>query len=659
MFWNQYPYINLNDLNLDFLLKAIGEMQNEVENFVTLNAVKYADPIQWDITSQYEKNTIVIDPLTGTAYISVQPVPSGVALNRTEYWTPVFDLSLFITQGNANLTEHVEDSGVIYSTFALNRGNWVIWNGILYKALVNMPIGTAYSIDGNIERVTVEEYIHKIIDDLDTEIQARIDADNTINNTIGDLDDLNTSDKTSVVNAINEVNTSGGGAIAMIGDLNDLTTTDKTTVVNAINEVDSLAKSNKQRLDNNKVFNVLDYGAKGDGVTDDTNAIKTAIVDLEINGGVLYFPQGRYLISDTLNFLHVGICVRGDTQQGTYIVQTVNKTALHFGNGSTPTISYRVEHIGIVNTAATVTSVTYGIHYDYAVNSTIEDVVIGDFYVGLFLTHTGNSFIKDVGIVSSRANTIGINVGDQSVSSAFHNCYVGFNGAAVDSAIGFYCARGDIADISIDYMDIGNGAYGLFFNGSDSPNDYPPADIRLKNIVVDGSRIAAIHIQDINARGNVVIDGGWLNPHITATSHCIELSTVNNVMISNVIFQQLAELTAPTIIAISLYQTTNVNIEHCEFLNVAQAISGVTTDKTSFVNNHFKLYSGMTATTALYLSGAYANIITSNNFYGNITNGVVFDAAGDYTIITNNIFTGVTTSVTDPHTNTINTNNLG
>ena len=208
-------------------------------------------------------------------------------------------------------------------------------------------------------------------------------------------------------------------------------------------------------------------------------------------------------------------------------------------------------------------------------------------------------------------------------------------------------------------MDIGNGAYGLFFNGSDSPNDYPPADIRLKNIVVDGSRIAAIHIQDINARGNVVIDGGWLNPHITATSHCIELSTVNNVMISNVIFQQLAELTAPTIIAISLYQTTNVNIEHCEFLNVAQAISGVTTDKTSFVNNHFKLYSGMTATTALYLSGAYANIITSNNFYGNITNGVVFDAAGDYTIITNNIFTGVTTSVTDPHTNTINTNNLG
>lgn len=210
MFWNQYPYINLNDLNLDFLLKAIGEMQNEVENFVTLNAVKYADPIQWDISRQYEKNTIVIDPLTGTAYISVQPVPSGVALNRTDYWTPVFDLSRFITQGNENLTEHVEGAGIIYSTFALNQGDWVIWNGILYKALVNMPLGTAYSVDGNIERVTVEEYIKDIFTAIANEVQNRIDADNTIianvNNTIGNLNTLTTLDKSSIVNAINSIN---------------------------------------------------------------------------------------------------------------------------------------------------------------------------------------------------------------------------------------------------------------------------------------------------------------------------------------------------------------------------------------------------------------------------------------------------------------------
>ena len=87
----KYPYLDLSDRNLDFLTKAIREMENEVKNFVSLNAVKYANPIQWSINRQYEKNTIVIDPLTGTAFISVQPVPNGVALTRTQYWTPVFD----------------------------------------------------------------------------------------------------------------------------------------------------------------------------------------------------------------------------------------------------------------------------------------------------------------------------------------------------------------------------------------------------------------------------------------------------------------------------------------------------------------------------------------------------------------------------------------
>ena len=47
------------------------------------------------------------------------------------------------------------------------------------------------------------------------------------------------------------------------------------------------------------------YGAKGDGVTDDTAAILKAIQDniqpvSKLNENVLYFPNGTYLVSDTL-----------------------------------------------------------------------------------------------------------------------------------------------------------------------------------------------------------------------------------------------------------------------------------------------------------------------------------------------------------------------
>ncbi|HEV2601905.1 MAG TPA: glycosyl hydrolase family 28-related protein, partial [Candidatus Babeliales bacterium] len=48
-------------------------------------------------------------------------------------------------------------------------------------------------------------------------------------------------------------------------------------------------------------FNVKNYGAKGDGTTDDINSINKAIADLvAAKGGTLYFPQGIYRISSTV-----------------------------------------------------------------------------------------------------------------------------------------------------------------------------------------------------------------------------------------------------------------------------------------------------------------------------------------------------------------------
>lgn len=43
------------------------------------------------------------------------------------------------------------------------------------------------------------------------------------------------------------------------------------------------------------VFNVKGYGAKGDGVADDTAAITDALADMPASGGTLYFPDGEYV----------------------------------------------------------------------------------------------------------------------------------------------------------------------------------------------------------------------------------------------------------------------------------------------------------------------------------------------------------------------------
>ena len=170
MMFNQYPYINVNDLNLDYILSQIKVMMNEVTNFVSINAIKYADPIQWDITRQYEKNTIVIDPVTGTAYISVAPVPAGVALTRPEYWTVVFDLGSFVTRAAQNFTSHWEQDTTLTATFPSNVGDWLVWGDVLYKVISPIVTGNQYVEGSNIEHFTIEELYNEILNEIDLQV---------------------------------------------------------------------------------------------------------------------------------------------------------------------------------------------------------------------------------------------------------------------------------------------------------------------------------------------------------------------------------------------------------------------------------------------------------------------------------------------------------
>lgn len=65
--------------------------------------------------------------------------------------------------------------------------------------------------------------------------------------------------------------------------------------------------------------NVTDYGAKGDGVTDDTVAIQTAIDSVE-NGGVVEIPRGTYLVRG-LKIKRHGTTITGEARYGTRLVR--------------------------------------------------------------------------------------------------------------------------------------------------------------------------------------------------------------------------------------------------------------------------------------------------------------------------------------------------
>jgi hypothetical protein len=74
------------------------------------------------------------------------------------------------------------------------------------------------------------------------------------------------------------------------------------------------------------VVSVKDYGAKGDGVTDDTTAILNAILHFGSNDGIIFFPSGTYNFSQQLNLNKVKI-------YGSGMATTILKCTAKLGTG--------------------------------------------------------------------------------------------------------------------------------------------------------------------------------------------------------------------------------------------------------------------------------------------------------------------------------------
>lgn len=162
----EFPHTRTYDNDLGWLIAHVIRMSKQLENFINFNTIKYADPIAWNITTQYEANTVVINPADGTAYISTKPVPSGVLINNTDYWTPIFNYGESMNNLRAQIAEANEETSPT-ATRAYTAGDLLWSNGKLYEILYDIPAGTAFIEGVNMQHVTVEG----LLDDM----QERVD----------------------------------------------------------------------------------------------------------------------------------------------------------------------------------------------------------------------------------------------------------------------------------------------------------------------------------------------------------------------------------------------------------------------------------------------------------------------------------------------------
>ena len=246
------PYTNFHDLNLDWIMDKLNEFNTKLTNFVSLATIKYANPIQWDITRQYEANTVVVDS-TGNAYLSVQPVPSGVSLDRTEFWTKIGNFDALWANVKKAITP--TDEGHSPTATAARAINDLVWvNGALVRVTKTMIAGDAYVPGSNCVSSSTNEVLHYLItafnEGLSTEKTARENADTQLQTAID-------AEKTARITA------------------------------------DEKLQKQIENVSSTAFANVKDYGAAGTGIADDTAAIKKAIA----SGLPLLFPDGTYSIT--------------------------------------------------------------------------------------------------------------------------------------------------------------------------------------------------------------------------------------------------------------------------------------------------------------------------------------------------------------------------
>lgn len=116
----------------------------------------------------------------------------------------------------------------------------------------------------------------------------------------------------------------------------------KISIEDIINELKNNINSNTTHLLNLRIGNVKDYGATGDGITDDTIAINKCMSENK----QIYFPEGTYLISNTLNPLPASK-IFGSTAEKCIIkrANTMTTDTMIIGSAEGPANNFIIENL--------------------------------------------------------------------------------------------------------------------------------------------------------------------------------------------------------------------------------------------------------------------------------------------------------------------------
>ncbi|MCI4463703.1 MAG: hypothetical protein JHC30_06000, partial [Caldisericum sp.] len=412
------------------------------------------------------------------------------------------------------------------------------------------------------------------------------------------------------------------------------------------------------------VYNVKDYGAKGDGTTDDRTAIQSTInACSSAGGGIVFFPKGRYLLSSFY-----------DSTNHFMLQPKSNILFMGVGAGSVITVANGLNNSGdfyiFADTSNTINNIGfYNLTFD--MNGTNNLVPQSNPYkmnAAIYIYYGSNIWVEKCSFLNNAGQqsvVLGANVNTNPISNAIiNNC--SFNTFAGGVAGNTY--QVDHSAIYAVGKDI-HITNNYFYNPSPSPNA-TAIEIHTNNCVVSKNIIDSVHTGVIISANVNNIDGTIISDNVMTgiyTGVALDSATgytIGQVLVSNNIFEQADAMT--TIIGFSNAQTDiqDLTINGNKFTCLAAANTNyafaIQIDKVKMLNIINNEFVSLMGRAICYGSPSpdTACINISNNAFidcGRTTNSevsykfavVIYGTAKIHTLrIVNNLFQNTGTTIT-------------
>ena len=453
------PYTNFHDLNLDWIMEVLNEFNTKLTNFVSLATIKYANPIQWDITSQYEANTVVVDS-NGNAYLSVQPVPSGVSLDRTEFWTKIGNFDELWADVKKAITPN--DEGHSPTATAARAVNDLVWvNGALVRVTKAMNAGDAYVPGSNCVSSSTNEVLHYLItafnEGLSAEKQAREDADSNLQTAINTEKQAREDADSNLQTAI---------------DTEKQAREDADSNLQTAIDTEKQAREDADTQLQNSINQMQTYiSAPGAGIkaNDQSAAAKnTSTLQALLDAGkTVFFPSGTYYMSSAV-YMRRGCGIVGENMRDTSLVWTTASNGIIYDLEYKATNTYddiyftiRIESLALYGVGATkgagsgiyIRNKTWIVtanqnHEEYRKikgdsyalecrNSVIRDIIVSGWSIGI----NSSLYIAYVSIINAFVDTCDLGIDAKFSDSELCNIVVTFcyNGVLCESEANKWC----------------------------------------------------------------------------------------------------------------------------------------------------------------------------------------------------------------------------